>query len=91
MAYDPTEKDLQIMQTGKLMQASADVILPLLEKQREDAISAIIWAFRSNEIAKLQSLAATLSTIDSMKSEIKNKIAKANKLEEKIYADGNAD
>lgn len=85
MTFDPNEKELQALNTGRLMRAEADLILPMLERQKEDAVSSICNNFRMGKIEMLPVFAAQLVSIENMKSEIKNKIAKAQNIERKIY------
>lgn len=85
MTFDPNEKDLDNLNRGRLMRAESDLMLPMLNKQRENAIAGICNSFREGKLEMLPVYAASLVSIENMKSEIKITISKATILEEKIY------
>ena len=88
MIFDPSEKEVSALNTGRLMRAESDVIGPLLERQKQDVISGLCNAFRAGQLDMLPVFTAQLVSIENMKAEIKNKIAKAENIERKIFNAG---
>lgn len=85
MTYDPTEKELSTLNEGRLMRAESDIIIPLLTKQREAAVSKVIYHFKAHELEKLPAAAAELAAIEDMRAAIANRIKKAEHIERKVY------
>ncbi len=81
-----TEKEQQKLNTGRMMRAESDLILPLLDTKQALVIGKIVSAFRAGDYQALTGHAAELSTISEMKTEITQKIKVAEALERKIYA-----
>jgi hypothetical protein len=85
MSYEPSEVEQAKLNTGRLMRAEADVILPLLQEKREAAISTLLWKFKEGKLADLPAAVASLAALEDMRSEIRNKIKTAEGIERKIY------
>lgn len=85
MVYDPSGRDLSSLNIGRMMRAESDVILPMLQTQREDAIAAACQAFRTGQMNDIPIHIARLVTVENMCIEIKQKIAKAEAIEKRIY------
>jgi hypothetical protein len=81
-----SEKEQQQLNTGRMMRAESDLILPLLQTKERIVIGKIVASFRAGEYGALTGHAAELSTLDSMKNEITQKIKLAEALERKAYA-----
>jgi hypothetical protein len=84
---DLTDKDIAIMQAGRLLRAEAVIVLPMLDERRESAIRSILMHYKAGDIAKLTNAAAELSVTEDMKEIIKRKIKLAEQVERKH--DGN--
>lgn len=80
---DINEHELRAMQFGRLLSAEADLILPLLEKQREMAITKMLQHYRAGKFDMLPSAVAELCVTEDMKMTIKNKIKQAEQVERK--------
>jgi hypothetical protein len=91
MTFDPSEKELNELNTGRLMRAEADLLVPMLNRQREAVVAKLCAYYRSGEMAQLPVCAAEIVAIENMKSEIKNKIAKAQSIERKIQNGSTSD
>lgn len=85
MAYDPSELEQKKLNTGRLMRAEADVILPLLQEQRENAIAKLCLHFRAGELNMLPAIAAEINSAETMMVSIKNKIRQAEAIERKVF------
>ncbi len=79
-----TETEQQKLNTGRMMRAESDLLLPLLQTKQALAIGKLIAAFRAGE-TNFVSHAAELSMIDSMKNEITQKIKAAEAIERKLF------
>lgn len=88
MTFDPSERDLQTLNTGREMRIESNLIFPMLEKQREAAISSLCNSFKMGQMEMLSVFTAQLVSIENMKSEIRQKIIKAENIERKIYKQG---
>ncbi len=81
-----SEKEQTQLNTGRMMRAESDLILPLLHTKERLVIGKLIQAFRAGDYGSLTGHAAELSTLDSMRVEITQKIKTAEALERKAYA-----
>lgn len=81
---DISEKDAQTLQTGRLLRAESDIMLPMLNERREAAVSKIIMYYRSGELEKITQAAAELSVTEDLKQTIKNKIKLAETVERRV-------
>jgi len=84
-AYDPTEIEQAKLNTGRLMRANADVVLPLIQDMREQAISTLIWKFKEGKRDEIYPEAAKLATLEDMRTSIITKIKAAEVIERKIH------
>ena len=80
-----TEAEQQKMNTGRLMRAESDLILPLLQTKQTLVIGKIVADFRSGKHENLIGHAAELSMISEMKNDITRKIKEGEALERKMY------
>lgn len=85
-----TEAEQEKLNTGRMMRAESDVLLPLLQTKQTLVVGKIVAAFRAGETDKLIPLAAELSTIFEMKITIGQKIKEAEHLERKMLEDEDA-
>lgn len=84
--HELTEHEQKKLDTGRMMRAESDLILPLLQTKQTLVIGKIVNSFRQGDYASLTGHAAELSTIESMKSEITQKIKQAEAIERKVFA-----
>jgi hypothetical protein len=80
-----TEAETNKMNTGRLMRAESDLLLPLLQTKQALAVGKIVAAFRAGKHEELLPHAAELSTIMNMKDEITRAIKQAEMLEAKAH------
>lgn len=79
-----TEKEAQAINTGRLLRAESDVMLPMLAERREHAVQKILLYFRSGEFEKIRDCAAELCVMDDLQNKIKNKIRAADAAERRM-------
>ena len=82
-----TEAETTKLNTGRLMRAESDLILPLLQTKQALVIGKIVADFRAGHHDKLLGHAAELATLADMKNEITRKIKEGEALERKMYAE----
>lgn len=80
-----TEAEQAKLNTGRLMRAEADVILPLLREQREAAIQQLIQRFRAGELTLLTASAAEISSLENALTTIRTRIKQAEAIERRIH------
>ncbi len=80
-----TEAEQTKLNTGRLMRAESDMLLPMLATKQGLVIAKIVGSFRSGDYGSLTAHAAELSMISEMRAEITNKIKQAEVLERKMY------
>lgn len=80
-----TEQEQEKLNTGRLMRAESDLILPLIDTKQAVVVGAIVSAFRAGSYDRLTGLAAELTTLFEMRNQIKQKIKTAEGLERKLY------
>jgi hypothetical protein len=80
-----TEHEQQKMNTGRLMRAESDFLLPYLNTKQNLIIAKIVASFRAGDYSALTGHAAELTTISDMRNDITNKIKQAEILERKAY------
>ena len=85
-----TEQEQQKMNTGRLMRAESDLILPLLQTKQTLIVAKIVAAFKAGHTEMLTAHAAELSIIYDMRTEITRKIKEAEGLERKMLGDEDA-
>lgn len=90
MKYDLTEKDAQVLNTGRLLRAESDVMLPMLAERREQVITKLLMHYRGGAMDKVRDCVAELCVTDDMQKTIKNKIRAADAVERKVL-DGSTD
>ena len=79
-----TEQEQQKLNTGRMMRAESDLLLPLLQTKQAAVLGKIVYSFKAGKHEELIALAAELSTLSDMKSEITRKIKEAESLERKM-------
>ncbi len=82
-----TEAEQQKLNTGRLMRAESDMILPMLATKQTLVIANIVAAFKAGAYERLTAHAAELSTLSDMKAEITSKIRQAEAIERKLYGE----
>jgi hypothetical protein len=82
-----TEAEQQKLNTGRLLMAQRETILPLLQTKERLVIGKIVSAFKAGQLEMLSAHAAELTTLYDMKMEITQKITAAEALEKKLYDD----
>ncbi len=82
---DLTEAEQIKLNSGRLMRAEADMIIPYLDTKRELICGKIVQSFRSGQHGDLLGHAAELATIYEMKSTITSKIKAAEAIERRIF------
>lgn len=85
------EKELMDLNVGRLIRANGEVIIPMLNSQRESAIQAACLAYRQGKLSEIPMHVARLIVIEDMQIEIKHKITKAEAIEKRIYDNGDPD
>lgn len=84
--YDPTESEQKKLDSGRLMRAEADVIMPLLLQQREAAVQRLIMHFRAGELdGRLAAAAAEISALETTTQTIRTRIKQAEVIERRIH------
>lgn len=86
-----TESEQQKLNTGRLLRAESDMILPLLQTKERLVIAKIVSAFKAGQQDMLWAHSAELSTIHDMRNEISQKIKVAESLERKVLTDGHSE
>jgi hypothetical protein len=84
-----TEKEAQIINTGRLLRAESDVLVPMLVERRELIVQKIIMLYKAGDFERIRDCSAELSLIEDMKLKIKNKILAADAVERKLNGDNN--
>ena len=79
-----SERDTQILNTGRLLRLEAHVLLPLLNEKREAAIVKILQHYRAGKLDLIAHGAAELCVAEDMIQTIKNKIKAAEAVERKL-------
>ena len=82
-----TEAETAKLNTGRLMRAESDLILPLLQTKQALVIGKIVADFRAGKHEFLLAHAAELSTLADMMTTINRKIKEGEALERKMYAE----
>ena len=86
-----TEKEQQTLNTGRVMRAESDVILPLLQTKQDLVIARIVAHFREGDRDKVFAAAAELSILREMRSNIASKIKEAEHYERKMLEEEHDD
>ncbi len=82
-----TEREQEKLNTGRLMRAEADLILPLISTKQSLALNKIVAAFKAGERDIIFAVAAELSTLHDMKHDITRKIKEAERIEQRMIDD----
>ena len=82
-----TEKEIEKLNRGRTVRAEAQVLLPLLTQKKAAAVDRLIAHFRAGQSEMLLTVAAEISVLSGLESDLNKSIRETENLERKIYGE----
>lgn len=79
------DREIDQLNQGRMVRAEADVVLPLLGKQKLGAVAKISTLYRAGDLGQLPVAVAELVAIENLETEINKRIKRAEALERRIF------
>lgn len=79
------EKDIEKLNSGRILREASRELLPFLNQMREDAIANIVNGHRGGDYAHLPTYAAELCVIDALRSKITRSNKETERREGKLH------